>query len=71
MPTPVTAPMPGKVLSVQVKVGDAVREDDTVLVIEAMKMEVPIVAPADGTVTEIKVSPGQSVASEEVLALLG
>jgi biotin carboxyl carrier protein len=70
MATLVTAPMPGKVLELKVKVGDTVQEDDTILTIEAMKMEIPIVAPASGTVTEIKVAPGQAVDSEEILATM-
>ena len=68
--TPVTAPMVGKVLSVQVNVGDKVREDDTIMVMEAMKMEIPIVAPAAGTIKEIKVVIGDMVDSEAVVALI-
>lgn len=68
--TLVTAPMVGKVLSVAVNVGDRVEEDDTVVVIEAMKMEVPIVAPASGVIKEIKAAPGQMVESEAVLAVI-
>lgn len=68
--TLVTAPMVGKVLSVAVNVGDRVDEDDTVVVIEAMKMEVPIVAPESGVIKEIKVTPGQMVESDAVLAVI-
>jgi biotin carboxyl carrier protein len=60
--------MVGKILNVQVKVGDNVKEDDTIIVMEAMKMEIPVVAPASGTVREIKVAPGDMVDSEQVLA---
>ena len=50
MGTPVTVPMVGKIVSVSVKVGDKIKEDDQVAVLEAMKMEMPIAAPVSGTV---------------------
>lgn len=62
--------MVGKVLNIQVKVGDKVQEDDTVLVMEAMKMEIPIVAPVTGTIKEIKVAAGDMVDSEAVVAVI-
>ena len=62
--------MVGKILNIQVKVGDKVNEDDTIIVMEAMKMEIPIVAPASGTIKEIKVAVGDMVESESVVALL-
>jgi len=68
--TPVTAPMVGKILNVQVKVGDNVREDDTIMVMEAMKMEIPIVAPVSGGIKEIKVGVGDTVESEAIVALI-
>jgi acetyl-CoA carboxylase biotin carboxyl carrier protein len=70
MGTPVTVPMVGKIVSVSVKVGDRVKENDQIAVLEAMKMEMPIVAPVDGTVKEIHVSGGQEVESEAVIAVL-
>ena len=68
--TLVTAPMAGNVLTVAVNVGDNVEEDETVVVMEAMKMEVPIVAPASGVIKEIRVTPGQMVESDAVLAVI-
>jgi len=68
--TPVTAPMVGKVLSIDVKAGDRVQEDDTIIVMEAMKMEIPILAPVAGTIKEIKVAAGDMVESEAVVALI-
>jgi acetyl-CoA carboxylase biotin carboxyl carrier protein len=62
--------MVGKILSVSAKVGDKVQEDDTIIVMEAMKMEIPVVAPAGGTIREIKVAAGDMVESDAVLALL-
>ena len=57
----VKAPLPGTVLSIPVKVGDAVSASDTVIVLEAMKMENNITAENDGTVSGICVAPGDSV----------
>ena len=66
----VTAPMVGKVLEIQCKVGDKVDENQVLLLLEAMKMEIPVVAPAAGTVKEIKVAVGETVESDSVLAIL-
>ena len=70
MGTPVTVPMVGKIVSVSVKVGDKIKEDDQVAVLEAMKMEMPVVAPITGTVKEICVVPGQEVEAEAVIAVI-
>ena len=70
MGTPVTVPMVGKIISVSVKVGDRINEDDQVAVLEAMKMEMPVVAPVTGTVKEIRVAPGQEVEAEAVIAVI-
>jgi len=70
MGTPVTVPMVGKIVSVSVKAGDQVKEDDQVAVLEAMKMEMPIVAPVSGSIKEVYVTPGQEVEAEAVIALI-
>ncbi len=70
MSTPVTVPMVGKIVSVSVKVGDSVEENDQVAVLEAMKMEMPIVAPITGKVKEIHVSAGQEVEAEAIIAVI-
>jgi len=70
MAAPVTVPMVGKIVSVSVKVGDRVQENDQVAVLEAMKMEMPIVAPAGGVVKEIRVSAGQEVEAEATIAII-
>jgi len=62
--------MPGKILEVLVKVGDQVKEDDEVVMLEAMKMENPIYAPAGGTVKEIKVKANDSVETEQVMIVI-
>ncbi len=70
MSTPVTVPMVGKIVSVSVKVGDKVEENDQVAVLEAMKMEMPVVAPVSGTVKQISVAAGQEVEAEAVLMVI-
>jgi acetyl-CoA carboxylase biotin carboxyl carrier protein len=70
MGTSVTVPMVGKIVSVSVKVGDKVKEDDQVAILEAMKMEMPVVAPVAGTVKEVCVASGQEVEAEAVIAVI-
>ena len=67
----IKAPLPGKVTHVAVVVGDPVKRGDTVVVIEAMKMENEFKAAAPGTVTEIRVAPGQAVNSGDLLVVIG
>ena len=67
----IKAPLPGKVTHVAVAVGDHVKRGDTVVVIEAMKMENEFKAAAPGTVTEVRVQAGQSVNSGDILVLIG
>ena len=62
-----SAPMPGKVLEVRVAPGDTVTKGQTLLVLEAMKMEHHMDAPDDGVVGEVFVTDGQQVAKDEVL----
>jgi len=57
----ISSPLPGKVLSIKVAAGQAVKEGDLLLTIEAMKMENEIVATIDGTVAEVMVSPEDTV----------
>jgi len=66
----VEVPITGKIISVDVKVGDAVKEGDVICVLESMKMENPILAPVDGTVTEIKVAADQAVKPGEAIAVI-
>ncbi|WP_251069505.1 acetyl-CoA carboxylase biotin carboxylase subunit [Streptomyces sp. ISL-96] len=64
------APMPGTVTVVKVAVGDHVDAGQSLLVVEAMKMEHVISAPHAGTVTELDVTPGSTVAMDQVLAVV-
>ncbi|WP_020123249.1 biotin carboxylase N-terminal domain-containing protein [Streptomyces canus] len=65
-----TAPMPGTVTVVKVAVGDEVTTGQSLLVVEAMKMEHVISAPHAGTVAELDVTPGTTVAMDQVLAVI-
>ncbi|MCC8071506.1 MAG: biotin/lipoyl-binding protein [Bacteroidales bacterium] len=67
----IKAPLPGTVLSIPVKVGDEVKAADTVLVLEAMKMENAIHAGRDGKVTSISVNPGDAVLEGATLLTIG
>lgn len=64
------APMPGTVISVAVEQGESVGAGQTVLVLEAMKMQHTVTAPQSGVITEIDVRPGAQVAAGEVLAVV-
>lgn len=67
----IKSPLPGTVLSIQVKVGDAVRVGDRLLTLEAMKMENNINSDKEGVVTAIKVNPRDSVLEGDVLVEIG
>jgi biotin carboxyl carrier protein len=63
-------PITGKVTSVNVKVGDVVKEGDTLCLIESMKMENPILAPVAGTIAEINISVGELVETGNLVAII-
>ncbi len=63
----INAPMPGTILAVNVKPGQAVKRGDVLVILEAMKMENEIMAPVDGTVGTVNVTKGQSVQSGAAL----
>ncbi|HAJ32321.1 MAG TPA: acetyl-CoA carboxylase biotin carboxyl carrier protein subunit [Candidatus Atribacteria bacterium] len=67
----VVAPMPGKVLQLKVAEGDSVKEGDTLLILEAMKMENEIVANTSGNVKKINVSTNDMVDTGDVLLVIG
>lgn len=66
----VAAPMPGLILRLECKVGQAVKKDQLIMVMEAMKMENEIFAPCDGTITKIAVTQGQQVSAGDPLATI-
>jgi len=67
----VIAPMPGKILAVNVEVGDRVQYQDVLCTLEAMKMENEIMAPAAGLIKEVKASEGQDVLYGDGLFVIG
>lgn len=66
----IEVPITGKIISVNVKAGDAVNEGDVICVLESMKMENPILAAVSGTVVEIAVKADQVVKSGEKIAVI-
>lgn len=66
----VKCPMPGNILSVDVATGDTVKMGDTLVVLEAMKMENEIKAPRDGKILGVEVSKGNKVNTGDVLVVL-
>ena len=67
----VKAPMPGNILKVNVSAGQAVKEGDVLVVLEAMKMENEIMAPKAGTVTQVLVQKGSTVNTDAPLVVIG
>ena len=67
----IEVPLTGKIISVEVKVGDKVKEGDTICFIESMKMENPILVPVDnGTIVELNVAVEQVVKPGETIAII-
>ena len=67
----IVAPLPGRVISLKVKVGDAVNAGDEVVILEAMKMENSITSDYSGTVQQVAVAEGDNVATDAVLIIVG
>ena len=67
----INAPLPGVVLDIKVKAGDVVKKGQTVIVLEAMKMENNIAAPSDGTISKVSVEKGASVLEGTELIVIG
>ena len=65
-----TASVPGKVYKVEASVGQAVKKGDSIIILEAMKMEIPVVAPQDGTIASIDVAEGAAVENGDTLATM-
>ena len=67
----VLAPMPGIIIRYEVAQGQAVKAGDTIVILEAMKMESVLPAPIDGTVKDIRFKPGDRVIKDDVIAVIG
>ena len=66
----VRAPMAGNIWEIVVEVGDAVEEDDELVIIEALKMENPVYAPSSGKITKIHVKKGDQVDDDDLLVTI-
>ncbi|OGO24453.1 MAG: hypothetical protein A2144_01630 [Chloroflexi bacterium RBG_16_50_9] len=66
----VGVPITGKIVGVNVKVGDKVQEEDVLCILESMKMENPIVAPVGGTIIEVGVTVDQVVKPGSIIAVI-
>lgn len=66
----IEVPLTGKIISVNVKQGDSVKEGDIICLLESMKMENPILAPVDGTVVQMNVAPDQVVKPGGIIAVI-
>ena len=68
--TKVVTDVAGNVWKIVAKVGDKVAEDDTIMIMESMKMEIPVAAPRDGTLKEIMVEEGEAIPEGETVAMI-
>jgi biotin carboxyl carrier protein len=66
----IEAPLPGRIVRVEVTEGNKVEEGGMICIIEAMKMENPILSPAKASVVEVAVSPGQAVKTGQKIAVI-
>ncbi|MDF0681712.1 MAG: acetyl-CoA carboxylase biotin carboxyl carrier protein subunit [Candidatus Nitrosocosmicus sp.] len=66
----ISSQIPGRVISISVNKGDAVKQGDSIVVLESMKMQVAIKSPRDGTVRDLKVKEGQSISRNDVVGIL-
>jgi biotin carboxyl carrier protein len=66
----VEVPITGKIISVDVKEGDAVQEGDVICLLESMKMENPILAPVAGTIAKVGVTGDQTVKPGDMIAII-
>ena len=66
----VSANIPGKIVTVEVNVGDQINEGDVILILEAMKMQNEIQAPISGTITSIQCEEGQSIEANVPLVII-
>ena len=66
----VAASAAGKIVKIEASVGQAVKAGDSIVVLEAMKMEIPVVAPQDGTIASIDVAVGDAVENGSTLATM-
>ena len=68
--TKVVTDVAGNVWKIVAKIGDKLEEDDTIMIMESMKMEIPVSAPKDGTLKEILVEEGEAIPEGEIVATI-
>lgn len=66
----IVAPMPGKIIAVKCSIGQEVKTGETLIILEAMKMEQEIKAKADGIISDIKIAAGDTVQKDDVLIII-
>ena len=66
----IEVPLTGKIIKVEVKPGDKIKEGDTIVILESMKMENPIVSTVDGTVAKVNVNVDQVVKTGDTIAVI-
>ncbi len=66
----IEVPITGKIISVNVNVGDEVKEGDILCLLESMKMENPILAPVNGTIAQVGIAAEQTVQPGEIVAII-
>ncbi|MGB2814519.1 MAG: biotin/lipoyl-containing protein [Dehalococcoidales bacterium] len=66
----IEVPITGKILNVNVNVGDEVKEGDVLCLLESMKMENPILAPVNGTITQVGITVEQTVQPGQIVAII-
>lgn len=66
----VRAEISGNVWKIEAAIGDMLKEDDSIAILESMKMEIPVIAPEDGKLLEILVAEGDTVADGDIIARL-
>ncbi len=70
MPTEVESQIAGNVWKIEKAVGDALEEEDVIVILESMKMEVPVEAPCEGRLAEIRVAEGDAVEEGAIIAVI-
>ena len=70
MKVTVTSEIAGQVWKVVASVGDALAEDDVIIILESMKMEIPVEAPVSGTVQQVLVQPEEQVEEDQLLVVI-
>ncbi len=66
----IEAHITGTIFKIEKKVGDQVKKDEEIIILESMKMEIPLESPIDGKITEIRVKKGAAVSEGDIVAIV-